>query len=66
MMEITAKFDCIGAFKNREGEMQAAKTAHYTIGKKGDLISGGLYIPKGATLPKEGILIKVEERGWAS
>ncbi len=61
MIELTAKFDCIGLFKNREGEMQEAKTAHYVIGKIGDLISGGLYIPKDAVFPKEGILIKLKE-----
>lgn len=42
-MELTAKLDKKGS--------ECAKLAHYTVGKKGDLISGGFYMAKDAVPP---------------
>jgi len=41
-MKLYAKYDCI-----------MGKNKHFTIGKLGDKISGGLYIQKGTEVPDE-------------
>jgi nitrogenase subunit NifH len=57
IMNLKAEFDQIGKFINRDGDEQNAKKAHFVFGKKGDVISGGFYMPVGMEFPKEGITI---------
>ena len=59
MMELKAKFDSIGEYKNAEGDMEKAKTAHFIVGKPGAKVSGGLYLPVKMEFPSEGIIIKL-------
>jgi hypothetical protein len=59
MIELQAKFDCVGRFKPSLSEEKESTHAHFIIGKPGDNISGGLYLPKDMPFPEEGILIKV-------
>ncbi len=56
-MDIKARFDCVGKFKNGKGEIEDAKRAHYIFGNSGTSISGGLYLPKDFPFPEEGITI---------
>ena len=50
-MELQAKYDCV-----------IGKSKHFTIGKLGDEISGGLYIRKGIEVPDDIIIsFKKEE-----
>ena len=58
MRELKAIYDCIRKFKDEEGKIKKAKCAHYIIGKPGDEISGGLYLPADMKFPPEGIKIR--------
>ncbi len=57
-MILKAKFDATGKFNDPATEKERdAKTAHYTIGTRGDEVSGGLYLPVGMEFSEEGIVI---------
>ena len=59
-MILKARFDAIGKFADPlTGDEREAKTAHYTIGARGDKVSGGLYLPVGMEFPKEGITLQL-------
>lgn len=60
-MEIEAKYDqLISAPRlDKEGkEVARIEHHHFTLGKKGDKISGGFYIKKGEAIPEE-LLVKL-------
>ena len=59
MIELKVKFDSIGEYKDAEGNMQKAKSAHFIVGKPGDKVSGGLYLPVKMKFPSDGIIIKL-------
>jgi len=61
MIALTAIFDKVGRFQPTEGKERDALTAHYLIGKRGDPISGGIYLPKDMAFPSGGILIRLKE-----
>ena len=61
MLELKAKFDCIGNFYNREGLSEDAKRAHYVFGTNADVALGGIYLDKNFPFPEDGILITLEK-----
>jgi hypothetical protein len=63
MLELKAKFDCVGVFENRKGLSEDAKRAHYVFGTQADIVLGGVYLDKSFPFPAEGILITLEKGG---